>query len=65
MVDPKKLKAAMVLKGITQQQLAQELGITHKTFIEQRDSGTFRLDKVKRMIEILNIEDPVAVFLAD
>ena len=64
MVDIIELKAQMVRKKYTQEQLANELGITSRTLSNKFRSGIFGSDEIEKMISILEIKDPVGIFFA-
>ena len=56
------LKGKIVERGMTQQQLAKELGITPKTLYTKMKKGVFGTDEVEKMIKILKIENPMEIF---
>lgn len=58
-----KLRGIIVERGMTQQQVAQHLGMTPKTFYSKMKKGVFGTDEVQRMVELLHISDPVDIFL--
>jgi transcriptional regulator with XRE-family HTH domain len=58
------LKGKIVAKGMTQEKVANELGITPKTFNLKLKKGVFSSDEIEKMIKILNIEDPISIFFA-
>ena len=60
-----KLAAVVVENGMTQKELAKKLGITPKTFYMKMKKGVFGTDEVKKMVEILHINNPVDIFLCD
>lgn len=56
------LRAELIKNGMTQAELAVAIGIHPSTLsrkFRQRDCG---LDEAKRMIEVLHIENPAAIF---
>lgn len=61
-----KLKAQMVLLGITSKELAEKLDINEATLYRklQRD-GDFSRKEINIMIEFLQIENPRDIFFAD
>lgn len=65
MVDTKALKGVIVSNGLTQQDVAKELGMTPKTFYGKMKKGVFGSDEMERMIELLEIEDPIKIFFAN
>ena len=62
MVDTNALKGIIVAKGITQQEVAKEIGISPKTFYNKMQKGIFGSDEMEAMINFLSIENPMAVF---
>lgn len=64
MIDRNKLRAAWVSKGFTQEKVAKEVGISNKTFSLKMKRGVFGSDEIEKMIDLLDISDPVNVFFA-
>lgn len=64
MVDVQRLKSVIVLNNKTQEDVANYLGITPKTFYLRMKRGVFGSDEIEKMIEYLNIDDPMAIFFA-
>ena len=64
MVDTNALKGLIVAKGLTQQDLAFEMGITPKTFYQKMKKGVFGSNEIEAMIAILCIENPMEIFFA-
>lgn len=64
MVDTNKLKGIIVENEKTQEQVARHLGITPKTFYNRMNRKVFGSDEIEKMIEYLNIEDPMPIFFA-
>ena len=64
MVDSQKLKAVIVEKEKTQEDVARYIGITPKTFYSKMKKRVFGSDEIEKMIEYLDITDPVAIFFA-
>lgn len=62
MVDTTKLKSVIVLNNMTQESVARAIGITPKTFYCKMKKKVFGSDEIEKMIELLNIDDPIAVF---
>lgn len=62
-MNANKLRGIIVEKGMTQQQVAQYLGMTPKTFYSKMKKGVFGTDEVQRMVDLLHISDPVDIFL--
>ena len=64
MVDANKLRGAIVSNGMTQEEVARQIGITPKTFYTKVKKGVFGSDEIDKMITILNIDDPISIFFA-
>lgn len=62
MYNPNNLKAEITRAGKTQKDVAAELGISENTFSKKINSGSFGLDEANIMIDMLNIQNPGAVF---
>ena len=65
MVDVQRLKSVIVLNNKTQEDVANYLGITPKTFYLRMKRGIFGSDEIEKMIEYLNIDDPMSIFFAE
>ena len=64
MINTRKLKGIIVESGYSQQDVANQIGITPKTFYEKMKKGVFGSDEMQMMIDMLHIEDPAAIFFA-
>jgi DNA-binding XRE family transcriptional regulator len=64
-MDPYKLRGIIAERGTSQRKVAQQLGMTEKTFYTKMKKGVFGTDEVQQMIEILKIENPVDIFLRE
>ncbi len=64
MVDVMKLKGLIVENNLTQEKVADALGIARKTFYLRMKNGKFGSDEMEKMIKLLHIDDPVSVFFA-
>ena len=64
MINTGKLKGIIVESGYSQQDVANQIGITPKTFYEKMKKGVFGSDEMQIMIDMLHIEDPAAIFFA-
>lgn len=64
MVDVNKLKGIIVQNEKTQEDVARHIGITPKTFYLRMKKKEFGSDEIMKMIEYLNIEDPMSIFFA-
>lgn len=65
MVNIRKLKGAMVEKGMSQKSLATCLGINDKTLGRKMKSGKFNSNEMEKMIEVLEIKNPIEIFFCD
>lgn len=64
MVDVNKLKGIIVENQKTQEDVARHIGMTPKTFYLKMKKGVFGSDEMEKMIDYLNIDDPVSIFFA-
>ena len=64
MINVNLIRAKIVENGMTQEQLAKQIGMCAKTFSMKMSSGKFGLDEAEKMIQILKIEDPNKYFFA-
>ena len=64
MLDVNALKAEMVRNGYNQQTLAQEIGITSRTFANRLKTGDFGSKEIEIMIKKLKLDDPISIFFA-
>jgi transcriptional regulator with XRE-family HTH domain len=65
MIDTNALKGVIVAKGMTQQAVAEHLGMSSKTFYSKMKKGVFGSDEMEGMIELLAIENPIEIFFAN
>lgn len=65
MFNQNKLKAQMVLKGLSAKDLSKALKINEATFYRKmRNDGRFTREEINTMIQVLEIEDPADIFFA-
>ena len=64
MVAVNKLRSIIVERGMTQGQVAKELGMAEKTFYNKMRKGVFGTDEAEKMISLLKIDNPVEIFFA-
>lgn len=65
MFDRNRLKAQMVLHGISTEKLAEELGINVVTLYNKlKDNGRFTREEINTMKIVLQIEDVDEIFFA-
>ena len=62
MIKTNELKGLIVANGFTQQDIANKLGITPKTFYSRMARGVFDSNQIQIMINLLKIEDPAHIF---
>jgi hypothetical protein len=56
------LKGIIVSKGKTQKDVADYLDMSEKTFNTKLKNGIFGSDDIDKMIDFLDIEDPMWIF---
>ena len=59
-----KLRGVIAENGLSQADVAAIIGVTPKTFYEKMKIGVFGSDEIEKMIDNLNIENPMAIFFA-
>lgn len=64
MVNTNLLRAEWVKKGLTQDQVAKELGICGKTLTDRMKKRCFRSNEIEMLISFLDIKDPMPIFFA-
>ena len=64
MIDVNRLRAEIVRAGMNQKTVASKLGMSENTFSKKINTGKFGLEDAEKMIALLNIEDPIAIFFA-
>ena len=65
MIDTAKLRGKIVEKGFTQQDIANFIGKTPKTFYLKMKRGVFDSDEISKMVDVLGIENPTEIFFAN
>ena len=65
MIDTNALKGQIVANGLTQEKMAEIIGITPKTFYLKMKKGVFGSDEIQIMIDTLHIENPAKIFFAE
>ena len=63
MLNVRELKIAMMRKGLNQEQLAQMIGMSSKTFGTRLKKGVFGSDEIEKLILALDISEPMHIFL--
>jgi hypothetical protein len=64
MVNINELKAAIVRKGLTHKEVAKQLNISERTLTNRFSKGVFGSDEIEKLMDVLDISDPVAIFFA-
>lgn len=59
-----KLRGIIVSKGMTQEQVARQIGISPKTFYNKMKKQVFGTNEVQALIKLLEIDDPADIFLS-
>ena len=62
MIQTDKLKGLIAEKGLTQKDVAEQIGISPKTFYEKMQKKAFGTDEAEVMIKMLDIKNPVEIF---
>ena len=65
MIAVNKLRGIIAEQGLTQKQLATELGMAPKTFYNKMKKGVFGTDEVEKMVDVLSIDNPAEIFFAN
>ena len=65
MLNVLEFKAAMVRKGYTQKALAEILGMSEKTFTERIKTKRFGSDEIEKLVEVLEISNPLPIFFSN
>lgn len=62
MIDTNALRGKIAEKGLSQSRVAEYIGIAPKTFYEKMGKGVFGSDEIEKMIDLLEIKEPVKIF---
>lgn len=65
MLNVNALRAEIARNGMTQGQVAERIGITATTFSKKMKTNGFGLDEADKIIELLGIQDPGAIFFSN
>ena len=65
MINANKIRARIVELGMTQEQVAEKIGMSKKTVSLKMKSGKFGLDEADKMIDVLKIEKPETYFFSN
>ena len=64
MLNGNALRAEIVRNGMTQKELAAEIGMSESTFIRKMKNNAFGIEEAQKMIDRLKIADPCPIFFA-
>ena len=64
MIRTDELRGIIAKNNYSQARVAEEIGITPKTFYEKMNCGVFGSDEIEAMIRFLRIENPMDIFFA-
>lgn len=65
MVDTLKLKALIIEKGMTQTEVAKEMGLSRRAWFDRMGKKKFDSEEMYNLIHILKIENPMPIFFAE
>lgn len=64
MIKTDELIGIIAKRKMSQRKVAKSIGITERTFYRKIRKGVFGSDEIEKMIELLNIEEPMKIFFA-
>lgn len=64
MIRTDELRGIIAKNNYSQARVAEEIGITPKTFYEKMNKGVFGSDEIEVMIHFLHIDNPMDIFFA-
>ena len=59
-----KLRGIIAERGLSQRDVAKSIGISEKSIYTKMKKGDFGTDEADRIIELLKIKNPAAIFLS-
>lgn len=65
MFNEREFEAQMARKGVKKYELAEKLGMTYTSLYRKMKSGRFTREEIGKIIEYLEIKDPVPIFFAE
>ena len=65
MILVNELRGRIVARGLTQAEVAEQMGITQKTFSTKLEKGVFTSLEIEKLVEILELENPWDIFFAN
>lgn len=57
--------SALAAKGFTKDELAEKIGMSRSTLTRRLNTGVFGTDEVKKIVTVLEIENPMSIFFAE
>lgn len=64
MLNTNEFKAAIARKGLTQKDVAENLGFSTRTLSNRISKGVFGSDEIESLMKLLDITDPMPIFFA-
>ena len=64
MLNANALRAEIARNGMTQGQVAEQIGMTPTTFSQKIRNNGFGLDEADKLIALLGIRDPGSIFFS-
>lgn len=64
MIDTDALRGVIAERGLSQRAVAKQLGMTDKTFYIKMSKRCFKSNEMEKMVRILKLSDPAAIFFA-
>ena len=64
MVDTDKLRGKFAEKRLSQEKVAESIGISSRTLSNRMKNGVFGADEIEKLCELLEIENPLEIFFA-
>ena len=65
MVNTNELRAAFKRKAYTQEEVAKKIGVSPRTLSSKMNKGVFNSNEIERLIEVLDIKEPMPIFFAE
>ena len=65
MFNEREFEAQMARKGVKKYELAEKLGMTYTSLYRKIKSGRFTREEIGKIIELLEIKDPVPIFFEE
>lgn len=66
MFNERKFKSALILNGVTVDDLAETLGVNKSTVYRKIErNGDFSRDEISKIMRVLNLSDPCDIFFDD